>query len=314
MRDAIAEATRAGVSFYGVDARGLGAGLDDAIDVGGVPVDDPAFASAPTMIQNEVRRAQDSLRVMSEQTGGFAIVNQNDFTAGFQRIIEDNSNYYVLGYYSSNDKRDGKFRKVDVRVKRPGVRVQARNGYNAPKGKPAATAAMGKPDAKVPPEILEALANPIPATGVGLSMFAAPFVGPGGKASVALTVEFAPSSLKFVEQNGKFNEDIELHVLAVDASGKMQDGGPTTMPLRLSAGNHQAVAANGFRVLRRLTVPPGRYQIRIAARRNPMAGASERSRSCSMFRISRRARFNSVASRSRRCRRPACPLPIPIRN
>jgi len=121
-------------------------------------------------------------------------------------------------------------------------------------------------DPKVPPEIIDALANPIPAAGVVFSVFAAPFVGPGSKASIALAVEFAPSTLRFVEQNGKFNEDIELHVLAIDASGKMQDGGPTTVPLRLSAASRDAVAANGFRVLRRLTVPPGRYQIRVAAK------------------------------------------------
>lgn len=265
MKDAIAEATRAGVSFYGVDARGLGAGLDELIDIGGVPVDDPAFMSMSSLIQNEVRRAQDNLRVMSEETGGFAIINQNDLNAAFERIIEDNSNYYVLGYYPSNDKRDGRFRKVEVRVTRPGVRVQARNGYSAPKGKSAAPT-NAKADGKVPPEILEALANPIPTGGVGLSVFAAPFSGPAPKASVALTVEFAPGSLKFVEQNGRFNEDIELHVLAIDASGKMQDGGPTTAPLKLSQGNHDAVVANGFRIVRRLTLPPGRYQIRVAAK------------------------------------------------
>jgi VWFA-related protein len=264
MKEAIDEATRAGVSFYGVDARGLGAGLDEAIDIGGVPVDDPSLSSPSSMIQNEVRRAQDSLRVLSEQTGGFAIVNQNDFTTGFERIIEQNSSYYVLGYYPTNEKRDGRFRKIDVRVARPGVKVQARNGYTAAKGKPAGAAA--KTDAKVPPDIIDALANPIPAPGVGLSIFAAPFSGPGAKASVALSVEFAPATLRFAEQGGKFNEDIELHVLAIDASGKMQDGGPTTVPLRLSAGTHAAVAETGFRVLRRLTVPPGRYQIRVAAK------------------------------------------------
>ena len=264
MKEAIEEATRAGVSFYGVDARGLGAGLDDAIDIGGVPVDDPYFNSPSAAIQNEVRRAQDNLRVMSEQTGGFAIVNQNDFNTGFQRIIEDNSSYYVLGYYPTNDKRDGRFRKVEVRVTRPGVKVQARNGYTAPKGKPSA--ATAKIDSKVPPDILDALSNPIPSAGVSLSIFAAPFTGPAPKASIVLAVEFSPKTLRFVEENGKFNEDIELHVLAVDASGKIQDGGPTTMPLRLSAPNHDAVMAGGFRVLRRLTVPPGRYQIRVAAK------------------------------------------------
>ncbi len=264
MKDAIAEATRAGVSFYGVDARGLGAGLDEAIEIGGVPVDDPYFNSPSTAIQNEVRRAQDNMRVMSEETGGFAIINQNDLNGAFQRIIEANSSYYVLGYYPSNDKRDGRYRKVEVRITRPGVRVQAQNGYTAPKGK-SATANNAKADPKVPQAIVEALASPIPTGGVGLSIFAAPFSGANAKASVVLAVEFAPASLKFVEQNGKFNEDIELHVLALDASGKMQDGGPTTAPLRLSPANHDAVIANGFRILRRLTLPPGRYQIRVAA-------------------------------------------------
>jgi len=264
MKDAIAEATRAGVSFYGVDARGLGAGLDDVMDIGSLPPDDPAFASPSTIIQNEVRRAQDQIRVLSEQTGGFALINQNDFSSGFERIVADNSSYYVLGYYPTNDKRDGRFRKVDVRVTRPGIKVQARNGYSAPKGKPAT--ANAKSDPKVPPEIIDALANPIPSAGVGLSVFAAPFVGPGSKASVTLAIELAPSTLRFVEQNGKFNEDIEVHVLAIDAAGKMQDGGPTSVPLRLSAASRDAVVANGFRVLRRLTVPPGRYQIRVAAK------------------------------------------------
>jgi VWFA-related protein len=264
MKEAIAEATRAGVSFYGVDARGLGAGLDEAIEIGSLP-DDPAFMSVSTMIQNEVRRAQDNMRVMSEETGGFAIINQNDLNRAFERIIEDNSSYYVLGYYPSNDKRDGRFRKVEVRVTRPGIRVQARNGYTAAKGKPAGSAGA-KPDPKVPPEIIEALANPIPTGGVGLSIFAAPFIGSGAKSSVAVTIEFAPGALKFVEGDGKFNEDVDVHVLAVDAAGKMQDGGPAHAPLRLSQRNHDAVVANGFRIVRRLALPPGRYQIRVAAK------------------------------------------------
>ena len=264
MQEAIAAATRADVSFYGVDARGLGAGLDEAVEIQALP-DDSGFTAGPTSIQNEVRRAQDSLRVMSEETGGFAIVNQNDLNASFERLVQDNSSYYVLGYYPSNDKRDGRFRKIEVHVTRPGVRVQARNGYTAPKGR-VATATTKPSDVQVPPEIREALASPIPANGLGLSMFAAPFTGPGGKSSVAVVVEFDPDRLKFVEQNGTFLENIELHMLAVDASGKVQDGGRTLVPLKLGAPSHQAVTANGFRVIRRLTIPPGRYQIRIGAK------------------------------------------------
>jgi len=67
-------------------------------------------------ILNEVRLSQDSLRVMSEETGGFAVVNQNDFASAFQRIVDDNSSYYVMGYYATNDKRDGRFRKIEVKL------------------------------------------------------------------------------------------------------------------------------------------------------------------------------------------------------
>ncbi len=266
MQDAIASATRADVSFYGVDARGLGAGLDEMVEIGAVPIDNPDVPQPGTAIQDEVRRGQDSLRALSEQTGGFAIVNQNDLNAAFERLVQDNSSYYVLGYYPSNDKRDGKFRRIEVRTTRPGVKIVARNGYSAPKGRPAATAPTTNSGAHVPPDVREALSSPIPATGLGLSIFAAPFSGPGSKSSVALVVEIDPGKLKFVEKDGKFTDDLELHVLALDAAGKMQDGGVTTIPLRLSAPSHQAVTAHGFRIMRRLTIPPGRYQIRVAAK------------------------------------------------
>ena len=59
---------------------------------------------------------QDSLRVVADETGGFAVLNQNDFRNGFSRILDDNSSYYVLGYYPTNDKLDGRFRNVQVKV------------------------------------------------------------------------------------------------------------------------------------------------------------------------------------------------------
>jgi hypothetical protein len=170
MREAIDQANRAGVSFYGVDARGLGAGLDEAIDIGGVPADDPTFMSPTSMIQNEVRRAQDNMRVMSEQTGGFAIINQNDLNAAFQRIVEDNSSYYVLGA-PSNDKRDSGFAKSSA-YHAAGVRA-GRNGYTAPKG------SLPRSPAHAPMRVPPRLWMRSPAytgNGVGLSIFAAPSV------------------------------------------------------------------------------------------------------------------------------------------
>ena len=73
-----------------------------------------------------MRLSQDSLRVLADATGGFAAVNRNDLNGAFDRIVTENSSYYMLGYYSTNDRRDGRYRKLEVRVKRPGLRVRSR--------------------------------------------------------------------------------------------------------------------------------------------------------------------------------------------
>jgi hypothetical protein len=118
----------------------------------------------------------------------------------------------------------------------------------------------------MPAAIREALSSPLPVSDLGFRMFAAPFTGPAPKASVAVVLEIDPAHLKFVEKDGFFSEQLEVHMLAMDSNSKMQDGGPQVVPLRLPAGSHQAVSQNGFRLMRRLTLPPGRYQIRVAVR------------------------------------------------
>jgi VWFA-related protein len=133
MQSVIAAATRANVTVYAIDPRGVGAGLDEAIEL--TPLPDETNPMGPVL--DAVRRGQDSLRSIADGTGGFAAVNQNDLNNTFARIIQENSSYYVLGYYPANDRRDGRFRSVDVKVKRPGLTVRARKGYVAPAGKSA---------------------------------------------------------------------------------------------------------------------------------------------------------------------------------
>ncbi len=260
MQDAIAAATRANVSVYGVDARGVGAGLDEAIELEGQPDATGGVAG----IQDEIRRAQNSLRTVSSGTGGFAIVNRNDLNAAFQQMLEENSSYYVLGYYSTDERRDGRFREVQVRVARPGLQVKARKGYVAPKGKPAATPSLMPGTAS--PALRDALESPIPTSGLGLSVFAAPFAGKAPASSVAVIVEIDAGRLAFAQQKGTFNEDLEIVMVAVDAAGKSPDGSREQIPLRLTAPTHDSVRRNGFRVMRRLDLPPGRYTLRVAAR------------------------------------------------
>src|SRR5207244_4276538 len=130
-RDAIAAATRANVSIYGIDPRGLTDLGDESIEIGSFP-DDTSLGVGSGSLQNELRLSQDSLRTLSEETGGFAVVNKNDYSTAYQRIVEDNSSYYVLAYYPP-DARPGRFHKIDVRVTRPNVVVRARRGHVTPK-------------------------------------------------------------------------------------------------------------------------------------------------------------------------------------
>ena len=161
----------------------------DTIEISGIdPGMDPALRLDANGLRDELRNQQDSLRVLAEETGGFAALNSNDYTNAFNRMRDENSNYYLLGYYPTNDRRDGRFRKIEVRVNRPGVQVRARKGYVAPRGKaPAPAAAPGKD--KPSPLLRDAMDSPLPLSGLHLALFAAPFKGTASNASVAVVLK-----------------------------------------------------------------------------------------------------------------------------
>ena len=257
----IGAATRNNVSIYSVDPRGLTSLADEAIEIQSIPIDNTISTTA---LLNELRIAQDSLRVLADETGGFAAVNSNDFGPAFSRILEENSTYYVLGYYPTNEQRDGRFRRLEVRVKRPGVEVKARKGYVAPKGRPdrrTTEAAEGTSAA-----LRAALDSPVPISGLTLSTFAAPFKGEGKDVSVLVGIEVPGTDFAFAERNGRFVDSLELSLIAVDQSGKVKGGARNSAKLDLRPQTHALLMQHGVRFTSRVSVPPGRYQFRIAAR------------------------------------------------
>lgn len=122
--DLISDANRANASFYPIDPRGLPV-FDEPVRADRQPL-------PPDVDMARLRVRQESLRTIAGATDGMAIVNQNDIAVALKRVIADLTSYYLLGYYSTNTKLDGKFRSIKVRVKRPGVDVRARRGYRAP--------------------------------------------------------------------------------------------------------------------------------------------------------------------------------------
>ena len=110
-------ANRANVSIYTVDPRGLVGmpDIDENLDM--------------VEWQTYVQKSIDSLRVLAEQTGGIAVVNQNDFERALKRIDAETSDYYIIGYYSKNPDPLRRRREITIKVNRPGVAVQARKYY-----------------------------------------------------------------------------------------------------------------------------------------------------------------------------------------
>jgi VWFA-related protein len=111
-------ANRANATLYTIDPRGLIAGQDMDQEV-----DQQDW-------QRYVQETQDSLRVLAEQTGGIAVVNQNDFDKALKRIDAETSDYYVIGYYSKYPDPLKRVRKIEVKTTRDGLNVWSRTSYS----------------------------------------------------------------------------------------------------------------------------------------------------------------------------------------
>ena len=252
-KEAMRAALRGNVSIYPIDPKGLvvdGAGADTETT--------PDFAA----LRANASTARDSLRAIADVTGGFAVTNSNNFAPAFDRIVRENSTYYILGFYSTNEKRDGKYRRLGVRVKRPGLEVRARDGYLAPTGRAPAPAPVAK---TISPALADAIGSPLAISNVPMRLFAAPYKGDGDNAAVAIALEIDASGLELTEKDGTFTGQLEIAYLATNAVGKVFPGDRHYVTLSLKPDTYARVKAGGFRVLLEPQLPAGRYQLRVAA-------------------------------------------------
>lgn len=118
MKELTLTANRANATLFPIDPRGL-SGVVDA----GQYVDQ-------SEMRTFLQKTTSSLRYLAEETGGVAIVNDNDFEGALKRIDAETSDYYVLGYYSSNPDPTQRVRDLEIKVKRPDVTVMARREYS----------------------------------------------------------------------------------------------------------------------------------------------------------------------------------------
>jgi len=268
-QDTLNSAARANVNFYTIDPRGLVGAGTDFMQMTGPGMPNSATQAA---IIDELRRTQDSLRVLAEETGGFAAIDSNSASSAFERLVESNSRYYVLGYTPPDDKRSGHFHRIDVRVKRPGLKVVARRGYATPRVQTLEdrkrdealrrARAARRPDGDTTSsELRGVLESALQQRGVSLSVHAAPFRNRGNEASVALAIEIDGGRLPLSPPG-----TLEVSFYSVNDQGRAGSGVRKEINLALKPETVARVKSHGLRLNPRVALAPGRYQLRIGVR------------------------------------------------
>ena len=248
LREVYRDVNRNNVSIYSLDPRGL---TPFEYDIDAVP------GGASISFQTD-RRAlqmtQDTLKALSEETDGRAIVNRNSLDQGLASIVRDSSFYYLLGYNSTQAQNDGKFHEIRVRVKRSGVDVRARKGYWALTEADVKRVGSAAPTVAKP--IMTALASIAPSVQAGkfVRMWVGTERGSNGKTRVTLIWEplVAPPGTTRREQAGR------VSLLAATASGELV--------FRGAAPEQSATPAPGaVNGPQRLTFesPPGKLEVRL---------------------------------------------------
>ncbi|HWG36345.1 MAG TPA: VWA domain-containing protein [Terriglobales bacterium] len=132
LRSAVNSCVKANAAIYSVDARGLQANPPGGNSTSGSVRGASAFNGGAQQSTLDSQFAQqETISTLANDTGGRSFLDSNDFAPAYSRVQSDTRSYYIAGYSSTNHAKDGKYRKITVKVSRPGVSVDARHGYYA---------------------------------------------------------------------------------------------------------------------------------------------------------------------------------------
>jgi VWFA-related protein len=247
-----AAAARANVTIYAFDPRGLDLHMGSELMATGV--------SPSAQLQQRQRLSVEMLRSLAEETGGTAAVLQNDLAPALARVADESSHYYLIGYVPADAARDGRYRSIEVRVKRPGLRVSARRGYVAPDDRAPAPDTFNGLD----PELSALVRRPMSTPGLPIAAMAVPFLTELDNVSV--TVEIAAGAIAFEARDGRETNVVDLAIVPIATGGRVHPMVKAQARLELPPEDAAAVRTLGLRMVDRLTLPPGEYQVHVAAR------------------------------------------------
>ena len=252
---------RSNVAIYFLDTRGLQGASIYATAQFGPSIDTQDIGASFT----ENIEASEGSESLSADSGGFTVKNTNDLAKGIKRIADETRSYYLLGYNPSNTARDGRFRKISVKVNGKNMDVRARKGYYAPLD--GAKAALEKKKAGPDPAFQAALDSPFEEPAVPMRMTAHVFDETLlGKANVVLSADVDLSSFSFEEKEGRFVDTLEfLMVVAHRESGEYFRY-DQKYDMKLLPATRDKLRTQWYPVSREFELAAGAYQAKLVVR------------------------------------------------
>ena len=261
LNSAVNAAVRGNLSIYSVDARGLQA-ISPLGDVTtGSLRGTGAYNGAAVQINFDTNfNTQEVMATLSDDTGGKAFFDSNDFSPAFERIQQDSSAYYVLGFFSTDTRRDGRYRRLTIKVDRSGVKLEYRPGYYAPADYRHSTKEEREQ------ELQDELASGLPSTDVAIYLQALYFRLSATRYFVPVSLVVPGSQIPFVKGGDRDKATLDIIGQVKDAAG--HDVGEVRQTVKLSIDESQQVRQKNVQYTTSFTLPPGTYQLKFVVREN----------------------------------------------
>jgi len=262
IRSTVDSANRSNMSIYTVDSQGL-----VALPPGG---DASQGSSGRAMFgggtmgrqRSNLAGSQETLITLSHDTGGKAFTDSNDLALALTQVQKDTNVYYVLGYFSSNFKEDGKYRKIRVEVVKPGFKIEHRPGYFASKS----FKQLNQQERDL--QLSQAMTVDRPFVDVPLILQADYFRRDDDTTLVPISIELDGDGLKFEEKGTNREGKFEFFAQAVDPKGKVSSVARDVVQLKLPAEKYDRVKAAGIFYSTGFQLRPGEYKLKFLVRDN----------------------------------------------
>lgn len=264
IQELAAQANANRITYYTIDAAGLRV-YDSS------SAENTGHASAPglsTLVDSvRISNLQSPLQMLAERTGGVAVLNANIVTPQLERIAEDFGSYYSLGY-SPTHYGDGRYYKIEVKVKRKGIQVRHREGYRDK-----------STEARMSDSTLAALNFPYEDNPLGVSLeFGTPQARQDGFYLTPLNVRIPLGKLVLVPREQTHEAKVRVFVAAMDSSGNTSEVQQTPVPISIPNGDVTTATGKDYIYTISLLMRPGDQRVAIGVRDDVAGEASFLSR------------------------------------